>query len=141
MATPNEDKPKSKITKPAAPETDKETFQKRFLGTLTHILEDVTTLEVATYSTTGTGQVSGEGDIPLTIGNHIYQAHLQAYTCIKLDADTVLVLPGTTEGSNLVINQSVYNLHLKHIELAKQTRQEMISAMLGAISNVANIFG
>lgn len=114
------------------------TFGESFFGTLKHLIEDVTTLEVATYMTYG----DQEGDITVEVGDSSYKAVLQAYTKISLDADTIVLLPAKKEAKEeIVIRQELYDIHQQYVRMAKETRQEMVAAMLGAIGSVMNVFG
>ena len=121
-----------------------EDFMGRFWATAKKMLDDVLTLEVATYTTTG----KGEGDIILTVeadkggsqsssGSTIqskdYHATLQAYTKIKLDADTLALLPVSEE---YVLRKEIYDIHKEHVQLAQKTRQEMVAAILNAAASL-----
>jgi len=120
---------------PPAP-ADKRDFGRQFMGTLKRIMEDVSTLEVATYVTYG----DEKGEITLNVSGSEYSAYLQAYTKISLDADTIALLPVKEQDDDIVVRQELYDIHQEHVEMAKQTRQEMISALLGAIGSVLSVF-
>jgi hypothetical protein len=114
-----------------------ETFGQSFMGTLKHLLQDASELEVVTYVTYG----DQAGEITLDVRGANYQAVLQAYTKISLDADTVVLLPARQEDQEIVVHQELYDIHKQHVEMAQRTRQEMITAMLNAVSSVMNVFG
>ncbi len=117
------------------PTATREEFGLSFWGTLKHLIEDVTTLEVATFTTQG----DDKGEVALSVQEQVYHAHLQAYTKISLDADTVLMLPARMDGENHVIDHAIYDLHMEHVNMAKQTRQEMLKAMLDAVAGLTKV--
>lgn len=128
-----------KVTRPTTPppEADKTSFATQFMGSLKRIMEDVTTLDVATYVTYG----DEEGEIKVEVAGSEYPAYLQAYTRISLDADTIALLPAKKQGEDIVVREELYDIHMEHVEQAKATRQAMLDSMFGAIGSVLKIFG
>lgn len=120
----------------------KEDVRDSFLDALKRILDDVTSLEVTTYVTTS----EQEGPITLTVesardaDNKLipYKAQLAAHTKIKLDADTLALLPVTQD---FVVRKEVYDIHKEHVKMAQETRQAMVGALLEAASKLTNLIG
>jgi hypothetical protein len=112
-------------------------FGKKFLGTLKKLIEDVTTLEVATYVTYG----EQTGDITVKVDEKDYKAELQAYTKISLDADTIALLPAKKQDQEIIVREELYDIHKEHVAMAKETREAMLKTMLDAIGSVLDVFG
>lgn len=123
------------VDKKSPEPVEKQAFIQSFLGTLKRLVEDITSLEVATYVTYG----DQEGEITVEVGSKGYTAILQAYTKISLDADTVVLLPVKKENQDLTVRQDLYEIHKQHLEMAKQTRQEMLSTLLNALPSISHL--
>lgn len=135
----SDDKPKPQEE---AQETDNKEWYERFWDSLQALLTDVLTLEVTTYVTTG----AEEGEIKLKIAasdtgdieksEHQYNGTLMAYTKVKLDADTLVLLPVSEE---FALRKEIYDIHKEHVEASQKTRTEMVSAMLNAIASLGDM--
>ncbi|HTP08154.1 MAG TPA: hypothetical protein VMP08_07885 [Anaerolineae bacterium] len=104
-------------------------------GKLNSFVEDISTLEVRTY-TTPADQVPIDlsGDKIKTEG----KAALRAYTTISLDGDTTVLAPTDAAGE---INQSIWELHQATLKQALDNRAQMIKTMGDAAAAALKALG
>jgi hypothetical protein len=114
---------------------DTEQVKSNFWDSLAKLLDDLTSLEVATYVTYD-GMQS-----PVTIDVKAIKtpALLQAYTKFDLDADTTALLPVKKTGDELEIRDAVLRVHETHVKTALETRAKFIEALLKAIPDVLQL--
>jgi hypothetical protein len=110
-----------------------------FWNSLAGLLQDLTSLEVATFTTTGGITLPNITDAldKLNVGNAPLQ--LQAYSRFDLDQDTKVILPVKQVGEDLVVQQAILDIHEKHVTTALAQRSAMIASMLKAITDILGI--
>jgi hypothetical protein len=99
------------------------------LGTaLKNLVEDVSTLEVATYVTADLGTVHYDGD------THAFTGPVQqrALTCIRFGGDTLILVPE----SNGLLDERLWAVHMSMVERAQANRTEMIRAAASAAAGL-----
>jgi hypothetical protein len=104
-------------------------------GKLNSFMEDISTLEVRTY-TTPADQVPTDlsGDKIKTEG----KAVLRAYTTIKLDGDTTVLAPTDAAGE---VNGAIWELHQTMVQQALENRATMIKTMGEAAASALKALG
>lgn len=104
-------------------------------GKLNSFMEDISTLEVRTY-TTPADQVPTDlsSDKIRTEG----KATLRAYTSIGLDGDTTVLAPTEAGGE---ITQGVWQLHQEIVKQALENRTQMIKTMGEAAASALKALG
>ena len=128
---------------------DKQTAKKNFWDSVTDLFHDITTLDVQTYITyPGIENDNEITKVELTLpktgpdANPIkVTASLQAYTQMDMDTDTKVLLPMKKEETNLLVQQSILELHKEHVQFALEARSSMISSILSAGDKVSKLFG
>ena len=92
--------------------------------TLTKVIDDASTLQVSTYVI---------DDMPNELGAEIpADARLRAFTSIKIDGDTQVIVPSGTGQ----INQELWAIHLDMVEQAQNNRTEMMKAAASAAAGL-----
>jgi hypothetical protein len=92
--------------------------------TLTKVIDDASTLQVSTYVI---------DDMPNELGAEIPAgARLRAFTSIKIDGDTQVIVPSGTGQ----INQELWAIHLDMVEQAQNNRTEMMKAAASAAAGL-----
>jgi hypothetical protein len=110
-----------------------------FWDSLAGLLKDLTSLEVATFTTTGGITLP---DIKSSLDNLNAAGaalQLQAYSHFDLDQDTKVILPVKKVGDDLVVQQAILDIHEEHVTTALEQRSAMIQAMLKAITDIVNL--
>jgi hypothetical protein len=104
-------------------------------GKLNSFMEDISTLEVRTY-TTPADQVPTDlsGDKIKTEG----KAVLRAYTTIGLDGDTTVLAPTDAAGE---VNAAIWELHQTMVKQALDNRATMIKTMGEAAASALKALG
>jgi hypothetical protein len=104
-------------------------------GKLSSFMEDISTLEVRTY-TTPADQIPTDlsGDKIKTEG----KAVLRAYTSIKLDGDTTVLAPTDAAGE---VNAAIWELHQTMVKQALENRTTMIKTMGEAAASALKALG
>jgi hypothetical protein len=117
----------------------KEDVKSNFWDSLAGLLKDLTSLEVATFTTQGgiTLPTIKDSLDNLTATNAALQ--LQAYSSFDLDQDTKVILPVKQVGDDLVVQQAILDIHERHVTTALEQRSAMIQAMLKAITDIVNL--
>jgi hypothetical protein len=95
---------------------------------LSDALDDATNLEISTY-------VSDDID-ELKIGKEgqVDGASLRAYTRVKIDGDTMAVLP-EYEGD---VDTELWQLHMQIVQQAQANRAEFLKTVISAASNLGS---
>jgi hypothetical protein len=96
-----------------------------FLG---KALDDATTLEVATYVSEDISDL-GNKDDPFT------GAKLRAMTRVKIDGDTMVVVP-ETDGE---VDTDLWKIHLEMLEQAQSSRTELVKTAVSAVTGLSNL--
>jgi hypothetical protein len=92
--------------------------------TLTKVIDDASTLQVSTYVI---------DDMPSELGAEIpVNARLRAFTSIKIDGDTQVIVPS---GAGQ-INQELWAIHLDMVAQAQNNRTEMMKAAASAAAGL-----
>jgi hypothetical protein len=94
-------------------------------------VNDITTLEVRTFTTPGKqlASLAGGGlEGPIDAS----QMQLRAYTKINFDCDTTICLP---VDENNQVDRSVWDMHQTMVDQALKSRQEMLRTMGDALSS------
>jgi hypothetical protein len=104
-----------------------EKFTKDLAGKAETFVQDISTLEVRTFTTPSaqiTELVGGELDLndPGLVG----KLQLRAYTKIDFDCDTTVCLP---VDANDQIDRSVWDIHQSMVTQALKTRETMLRSM------------
>jgi hypothetical protein len=117
----------------------KDDVKTNFWDSLASLLKDLTSLEVATFTTMGGITLPNiqDGLEKLSATNAALQ--LQAYSHFDLDQDTKVILPVKQVGDDLVIQQAILDIHERHVTTALEQRSAMIQAMLKAITDIVNL--
>lgn len=102
-------------------------------------VEDVSTLEVRTYTTPADQvavEVKGKADLAniMTEGKAI----LRAYTSVAFDGDMTVLAPTDTNGE---ISQSIWNLHQAMVKQALDNRAAMIKTIGEAAASALKALG
>jgi hypothetical protein len=92
--------------------------------TLTRVIDDASTLQVSTYVI---DEMPGELGAEIPAG-----ARLSAFTSIKIDGDTQVIVPS---GAGR-INQELWAIHLDMVEQAQNNRTEMMKAAASAAAGL-----
>ncbi|HET6261459.1 MAG TPA: hypothetical protein VFG99_04370, partial [Chloroflexia bacterium] len=95
----------------------------RLAATIQHAIEDINSLEVATYVSEDMEGVTYEG------GKFTGPAHLRALTRINLDGDTAVCVP-EKDGQ---IDQAVWAIHIDMVAKAQAHRAEMLKLSLSTV--------
>ena len=96
-----------------------------FLG---KALDDATTLEVATYVSEDISNL-GNKDDPFT------NAKLRAVTRVKIDGDTMVVVP-ETDGE---VDTDLWKIHLEMLQQAQSSRAELVKTAVSAVTGLSNL--
>jgi hypothetical protein len=96
-----------------------------FLG---KALDDASTLEVATYVSEDISNL-GNKDDPFT------NAKLRAMTRIKIDGDTMVVVP-ETDGE---VDTDLWKIHLDMLQQAQASRAELVKTAVSAVTGLSNL--
>jgi hypothetical protein len=92
--------------------------------TLTRVIDDASTLQVSTYVI---------DEMPGKLGAEIPAgARLSAFTSIKIDGDTQVIVPSGASR----INQELWAIHLDMVEQAQNNRAEMMKAAASAAAGL-----
>jgi hypothetical protein len=94
---------------------------------LERAVDDLTSLEVATYTTQDMRGVRYDP----TAGGFTGDAKLQAFTRVELDGDTAVIVP--TGGT---VDQAVWTLHTGMVERAQTNRNELIKTATSAAATL-----
>jgi hypothetical protein len=108
--------------------TSLQQFVSKLSATLTQALDDMTTLEVATYVSSEMEQVKYEN-------GRFAGANLRALVRIKLDGDTLLCVPE----ENGPINTEIWKMHLEMVQQAQASRAELLKTAVSAAAGLANL--
>jgi hypothetical protein len=95
---------------------------------VTHLLNEVSTLEVATYSSE---DLSGVG-FDTSSGHLVGAVRRRALTRMRLDGHTVAIVPE----DNGKVDAEMWAIHCQLVERAQAQRAEMLKASLAAVSNL-----
>lgn len=95
---------------------------------LSKALDDVTSLEVSTFSADDMKNVGYEA-------GKFTNAQLRAVTRISLDGDTLVCVP-EKDGE---VDLAVWNIHLEMVKTAQFTRAELVKTIIGAVTGVAGL--
>jgi hypothetical protein len=102
---------------------------------LNSFVEDISTLEVRTYTTPA-------DQVPIDITEEKIKtegkAALRAFTAISLDGDTTVLAPTDAAGE---INQSIWELHQATLKQALDNRAQMIKTMGDAAAAALKALG
>jgi hypothetical protein len=110
-------------------------YAKDLAAKLNNFVEDISTLEVRTY-TTPADQVAV--DITEEKIKTEGKAALRAFTAISLDGDTTVLAPTDAAGE---VNQSIWELHQATLEQALANRATMIKTMGDAAAAALKALG
>jgi hypothetical protein len=110
-----------------------------FWDSLAGLLKDMTSLEVATFTTTGGITLPNITDSLDNLNAQNATLQLQAYSHFDLDQDTKVILPVKKQGDDLVVQQAILDIHEKHVTTALEQRSAMIESMLKAITDIVNL--
>jgi hypothetical protein len=110
-----------------------------FWDSLASLLDDLTSLEVATFTTTGGIMLPDIKDSLDKLNATGATLQLQAYSHFDLDQDTKVILPVKQVGDDLVVQEAILNIHEKHVTTALAQRSAMIASMLKAITDIVNL--
>jgi hypothetical protein len=110
-------------------------YAKDLAAKLNNFVEDISTLEVRTY-TTPADQVAI--DVTAEKIRTEGKAALRAYTAISLDGDTTVLAPTDAAGE---ITQSIWELHQATLEQALANRATMIKTMGDAAAAALKALG
>ncbi|HWQ84505.1 MAG TPA: hypothetical protein VN363_08070, partial [Anaerolineales bacterium] len=92
--------------------------------TLTRVIDDASTLQVSTFVI---------DEMPARLGAEIpADARLSAFTSIKIDGDTQVIVPSGSGG----INHELWAIHLDMVEQAQTNRAEMMKAAASAAAGL-----
>jgi hypothetical protein len=102
---------------------------KEFVGklgrTISGALEDMTTLEVQTYSASDMKSIFVEN-------GHLLGAQLRAYTRISLDGDTIVCVP-ERDGE---IDKEMFEIHQAAVKQAQEARAELMRTIVQAATSL-----
>jgi len=101
-------------------------FADKLGKTLEKAIDDVTSLEVATYVSE---DMSG---VTVDAGRFGGSAHLKARTRVTIDGDTQVVVP-VSEGQ---IDMALWDIHLKTIQQAQANRLELLKTVISAATDL-----
>jgi hypothetical protein len=110
-------------------------YAKDLAGKLNSFVQDISTLEVRTY-TTPADQVAI--DVSEEKIKSEGKAVLRAYSAVSLDGDTTVLAPTDAAGE---INQSVWELHQATVKQALDNRTAMIKTMGDAAAAALKALG
>jgi hypothetical protein len=110
-------------------------YAKDLAAKLNNFVEDISTLEVRTY-TTPADQVAI--DVTEEKIKTEGKAALRAFTAISLDGDTTVLAPTDAAGE---VNQSIWELHQATLEQALANRATMIKTMGDAAAAALKALG
>jgi hypothetical protein len=110
-------------------------YAKDLAGKLNSFVQDISTLEVRTY-TTPADQVAV--DITEEKIKAEGKATLRAYSAISLDGDTTVLAPTDAAGE---VNQSIWELHQVTVKQALDNRATMIKTMGDAAAAALKALG
>ncbi len=96
-------------------------FASALSGALQHAVQDISSLEVATYVSEDIGEVRYEN-------GHFTGAQLRALTRISFSGDTLLCLP--EDGGK--VDQALWTIHAEMVQKALVNRSEMLKAAISA---------
>jgi hypothetical protein len=107
-------------------------FADRLGTTLTGLVADVTSLEVATYVSDGTDEVQYDAR------NHRFVGAVkqQAMTCIRADGDTLMLVP---RGANGEIDAALWSVHTTMVERAQANRAEMLRLVSSTVADLLRL--
>jgi len=110
-------------------------YAKDLAAKLNDFVEDISTLEVRTYTTPA-------DQVPIDITEEKIKtegkAALRAFTAISLDGDTTVLAPTDAAGE---INQSIWELHQATLKQALDNRAQMIKTMGDAAAAALKALG
>mgnify|MGYP006311892089 CR=1 FL=1 len=96
-------------------------------------VEDVTTLEVRTFTTPGSEMMALSGrELKLDEVNPSGPMQLRAYTKVDFDSDTTICLP---MDANDQVDRSVWDMHQAMVSQALQSRESMMRSMGEALAS------
>ncbi len=96
-------------------------------------VEDVTTLEVRTFTTPGSEMMTLAGrELKIDAVNPSGPIQLRAYTKIDFDSDTTICLP---VDANDQVDRSVWDMHQAMVSQALQSRESMMRSMGEALAS------
>jgi hypothetical protein len=133
------DKKKGVDLMPQQPVKTKDDVKTNFWDSLAGLLKDLTSLEVATFTTTGGITLPNITDALDKLNATSATLQLQAYSYFDLDQDTKVILPVKMVGDDLVVQQAILDIHEKHVTTALAQRSAMIESMLKAITDILNL--
>ena len=96
-----------------------------FLG---KALDDATSLEVATYVSEDLSKVEYKD-------GRFTEAKLRALTHVKIDGDTMVVVP-ETDGE---VDTDLWKIHLEMLQQAQASRTELVKTAVSAVTGLANL--
>jgi len=96
-----------------------------FLG---KALDDATSLEVATYVSEDLSNVEYKD-------GRFTEAKLRALTHVKIDGDTMVVVP-ETDGE---VDTDLWKIHLEMLQQAQASRTELVKTAVSAVTGLANL--
>jgi hypothetical protein len=103
-------------------------FVNKLSATLSRALDDITSLEIATYVSDDMAQVKYEN-------GQFSGASLRAVTRVKLDGDTLLCVP-VEDGE---VDADLWKIHLDMIREAQISRTELLKTAVSAASGLINL--
>ena len=96
-------------------------------------VEDISTLEVRTFTTPGNEIMALAGEeLQLDEVNPAGPLQLRAYTKVDFDADTTICLP---MDANDQVDRSVWDMHQAMVSQALQSRETMMRSMGDALAS------
>jgi hypothetical protein len=110
-------------------------YAKDLAAMLNNFMQDISTLEVRTYTTT-TDQVAT--DLSAAKIKTEGQAQLRAYSTISLDGDVTVLAPLDAAGE---VSQSIWELHQATVKQALDNRATMIKTMGDAAAAALKALG
>ncbi|MGC9521855.1 MAG: hypothetical protein ACP5HG_08245 [Anaerolineae bacterium] len=110
-----------------------EKFARDLAGKAESYVEDISTLEIRTF-TTPSAQITSVARSGLDLNDPglAERLRLRAYTRIDLDCDTTVCLP---VDENDQIDRSVWDIHQSMVNQALKTRETMLQAMGDALTS------
>jgi hypothetical protein len=110
-----------------------EKFAKDLATKAESFVDDISALEVRTFTTPSAGFTSLAGQrLDLTDPAALQQVQLRAYTKIDFDCDTTICVP---VDANDQIDRSVWDMHQTMVSQALKTRESMLRTMGDALSS------
>lgn len=110
-----------------------EKFAKDLAGKAESFVDDISTLEVRTF-TTPSAEITtlAGGELDLSDPTLARQLQLRAYTKIDFDCDTTICLP---VDANDQVDRSVWDMHQTMVMQALKTRETMLKSMGSALTS------